>query len=359
MFKTYEKYIIKSFLYKFISLTFVFFALTIILGSLEEISFFKDLNVNFLYPYFLTLINAPITLFEIFPFIFLLTTQFFFYDLFKKDELNLLKTNGLKNTSILKVIFFLAILIGIFNIIIFYNFASNLKFYYSNIKNGFSNDNKYLAMVTQSGLWIKDEVDNKKLIINAELINDNIISKTIINEFDDNFDLIRIIQSEKIDIKNENWIIYDPVITKNNISDSVDDFITIKTHFNYEKISNIFSNVSTLNIFKLIDMKKDYERLGYSSDEVYIHLLKLSVTPLLCGILTLLSAIIMFRIKKNSSIIFYIAIGFLVSVIIYYLMFFFTSLGNNGKIPISVSVFFPISILSIFSILGIMNVNEK
>ena len=32
---------------------------------------------------------------------------------------------------------------------------------------------------------------------------------------------------------------------------------------------------------------------------------------------------------------------------------------NNGKIPISVSVFFPISILSIFSILGIMNVNEK
>ena len=58
-------------------------------------------------------------------------------------------------------------------------------------------------MVTQSGLWIKDEVDNKKLIINAELINDNIISKTIINEFDDNFDLIRIIQSEKIDIKNE------------------------------------------------------------------------------------------------------------------------------------------------------------
>ena len=187
MFKTYEKYIIKSFLYKFISLTFVFFALTIILGSLEEISFFKNLNVNFLYPYFLTLINAPITLFEIFPFIFLLTTQFFFYDLFKKDELNLLKTNGLKNTSILKVIFFLAILIGIFNIIIFYNFASNLKFYYSNIKNGFSNDNKYLAMVTQSGLWIKDEVDNKKLIINAELINDNIISKTIINEFDDIF----------------------------------------------------------------------------------------------------------------------------------------------------------------------------
>ena len=359
MFKTYEKYIIKSFLTKFLSITFVFLALIIVLGSLEEISFFKDINVNFLYPYFLTLINAPITLFEIFPFIFLLTTQFLFYDLFKKDELNLLKTNGLRNTSIIKVIFFLAILIGIFNIVIFYNFASNLKFYYSNIKNNFSSDNKYLAMVTKSGLWIKDEINDKKLIINSEFIKDNIISKTIINEFNENFDLIRIIQSEKIDIKSDNWIIYDPIITKDNISSSDNDFITLKTHFNYEKISNLFSNVSTLNIYKLVDLKKDYERLGYSSDEIYIHLLKLSVTPLMCGILSVLSAIIMFGLKRNSSIIFYISIGFLVSVIIYYLMFFFSSLGNNGKIPISVSVFFPISILSIFSILGIMNVNEK
>ena len=45
--------------------------------------------------------------------------------------------------------------------LIFYNISSNLKFYYSNIKNNFSNDNKYLAMVTKSGLWIKDEVDGK------------------------------------------------------------------------------------------------------------------------------------------------------------------------------------------------------
>ena len=29
--------------------------------------------------------------------------------------------------------------------------------------------------------------------------------------------LIRIIQSEKIDIKNNNWIIYDPIITKDNL----------------------------------------------------------------------------------------------------------------------------------------------
>ncbi len=359
MFKTYQRYIIQSFLSKFFLITSIFFALTIVLGSLEEISFFKDLEVNFFYPYFLTLLNAPITLFEIFPFIFLLTTQFLFYDLSKKNELSLFKTNGLRNISIIKIIFLLSIFIGIFNIVIFYYFASNLKFHYSNIKNNLSDDNKYLAMVTKSGLWIKDEINGNKLIIKSEFIKDNFLSKTYINEFDEDFNLIRIIQSEKVDIKNNDWIIYNPVITKENINNSQIEFLILKTHFNYEKISNLFSNISTLDIFKLFDLKKDYERLGYSSDEIMIHLLKLSTTPVMYGILAVISSIIMFGMKRNSSIIFYIAVGFLISVVIYYLMFFFTSLGNNGKIPILLSILFPISILSILTIMGLVNINEK
>jgi lipopolysaccharide export system permease protein len=208
MFKTHQKYIIQNFLSKISLLIIIFFSLILMLGSLEEISFVKNLNLNFLYPYYLTILNAPITLFEIFPFIFFLSTQFLFYDLFKRDELNLMKINGLNNLDLIKILSILAISIGIINIVFFYNFASNLKFYYSDIKNNLSSDNKYLAMVTKTGLWIKDEIENKKLIVKSNLVKDNTISKTIINEFDKNYELIRVIQSEKIDIKNNEWIIY-------------------------------------------------------------------------------------------------------------------------------------------------------
>ena len=71
MFKIYEKYLIKNFLRKFFLISLIFLSLIIILSILEEISFFKDLETSFLFPYFLTLLGAPITLFEIFPFIFL------------------------------------------------------------------------------------------------------------------------------------------------------------------------------------------------------------------------------------------------------------------------------------------------
>ena len=167
MFKIYEKYLIKNFLGKFFLISFVFLSLIIILGILEEISFFKNSGTSFLFPYFLTFLGAPITLFEIFPFIFLLSTQFLFYDLFKKDELILLKSNGLSNLKIIKILFISSMLMGILTVSLYYSLASKLKFYYTDIKNNFSNDNKYLAVVTDSGLWLKDEVNNNTLIVKA------------------------------------------------------------------------------------------------------------------------------------------------------------------------------------------------
>ena len=128
MFKIYQKYLITNFLFKFFYLSLIFFALTFILSILEEITFLKDLQVSIWYPYFLTILNTPITLFEIFPFIFLLSTQFLFYELFRKKELILLKVNGLDNLKIIKILFLLSIVIGIFNIFVYYNIASKLKF---------------------------------------------------------------------------------------------------------------------------------------------------------------------------------------------------------------------------------------
>ena len=359
MLKIYQKYLIKKFLGKFSKITLIFFSISIILGMLDEINFFKDMDISFYYPYFLTLLNVPITLFEIFPFIFLLTTQFLFFDIFKNDELSLLKTNGLTNLKIIKILFFLAILIGIINIVIYYNIASTLKFHYSNIKNNLSNDNKYLAVANNSGLWIKDEIENKKIIIKAEKIENQFLLEAVINEFDSKFNLIRTIKSKRIDINKFDWIVYNPSISIDNITKNDYEKINYLTSFNSQKINSLFSNVSTLSLNKLFDVKKDYEKLGYSSDEIKLQLLKLGTTPIFYGLITLFSAIVMFSFPKNMSLLFYAIIGILISVLIYYMNYMFISLGISGRIPISFSIFFPFFLISILSIIGLININEK
>lgn len=359
MLKIYQKYIIKNFLVKFIKVTLVFLSLIYIMGILEEIKFFKDNNTNFFLPYLLTLLNVPITLFETFPFILFISTQLFLFDFFRNDELDLLKKSGVDNIKVIKIIILLSVIIGIFNVFIYYNIASKLKFYYSDIKNNFSKDNKYLAMVTESGLWIKDEINEKKYIIKSNSIKDNFLFENIINEFNSDFELIRTIQADKIDITTNNWLIYNPTTMIDNISDKTKGNMELSSNFNSEKIKNLFSNIASFDLFKLYELKKDFKQFGYSTDEINIQLLKLYTTPILYGILSILSMVIVLNFTKNKPLLFHLICGVMLSVIIYYINFIFNSLGVNGKIPPYSSVLFPFFLISIISLIGLIKINEK
>jgi len=165
--KTYHSYIIKSFLIAILKISLILFSLVFILNVFEEISFFKE-DTNIFLPVLLTFLNIPSIIFDIFPFIFLISTQLFFLNLLEKDELNIFKNVGLNNLKIIKILALTSFIISILLIIIFYNISAKLKFNYLDLKNSFADDNKYLAVITENGLWIKDEVNGKKNIINAE-----------------------------------------------------------------------------------------------------------------------------------------------------------------------------------------------
>ena len=203
IFKVYQNYISKQFLFTFVKTVFVFFTLAFILNIFEEINFFKDLNVSIGLPIFLTFLNIPSILFEIFPFIFLITTQFFFIKLIEQNENISFKNFGLSNSKIIKLLAILSFLIGVIIVTIFYNLSSNLKHSYLNIKNAYAKDNKYLAVITENGIWIKDAKDGVTSIINAEDLKGNILNNVDIVQFDQDFNFIRNIYAEKINIENK------------------------------------------------------------------------------------------------------------------------------------------------------------
>ena len=237
--------------------------------------------------------------------------------------------------------------------------SSKLKFLYTDIKNNYTNDNKFLAVVNDTGLWLKDETSQSILIIKSNNINDNLLINVLINEFDLNFNLKRTLQSKKVDISNKEWKLYNPIITYKNISTKENQEIKFKTNFDNEKIKNLFSNFSTLDLFELFTLKKDYENLGYSSDEIKIHIFKIFLSPYFFALMTILSSILMINIRKNKSIYFNAILGIFTSVMIYYLNFVFISLGNTGRIPPSIAVFLPMVFITIFSAIGLVRINEK
>ena len=84
--KTYKKFLINLFNISFIKVFFTFFIIILITNILEQVEFFKDFNLSFFYLLFLSFLNTPSIIFEILPFIFLLSTQVFFISLIDKKE---------------------------------------------------------------------------------------------------------------------------------------------------------------------------------------------------------------------------------------------------------------------------------
>ena len=66
--------------------------------------------------------------------------------------------------------------------------SSKFKFIYSDIKNVYSDDGKYLKHLNDNGIWIKDEINNEIFIINGASKKDPFLEDVFISKF--NNDLI-------------------------------------------------------------------------------------------------------------------------------------------------------------------------
>ena len=356
--KTYIKYIILNFTQKIFIISFVFFLLVLLLNLFEEINFFKDKSENLYYPLLLNFLNAPTILNKVFPFIFLISTQFFFISLIEKNELMILKNFGIDNLRIISLIALVSFFVSLFLAIFFYNFSAQLKHIYLDIKNDFATDNKYLAVITENGIWIKDEINDNINIINASSIEGENLKKVIITEFDKNFNPLKYIYSNEVLIKDKTWNIKKGIIIENNIR-KIKENLQFQSNFNSEKINTLFSNLNSLTLWELYKLRKDYISVGYSINDINLHLQKIYSFPIYLTILTVFASVLMLNVTINKPKIFYLLMGIFVSVLIFYINHFSSLLGENNKLPVIMSVWLPHVIVSILTAIGMVRVNEK
>ena len=68
--KVYILFLIKNYLQSLIYISSIIFSFIFILNLLTEIEFFREMDVETYFPVYLSLLNSPSLLFEMFPFIF-------------------------------------------------------------------------------------------------------------------------------------------------------------------------------------------------------------------------------------------------------------------------------------------------
>ena len=173
-----------------------------------------------------------------------------------------LKNNGINYLKILSIVSILSLILGLIIILFYYTFSSTLKKQYYNFKNNFSEGNEYLAVVNDNGLWLKEDVDLESNIIHAEGFNKNKIENITITKIINNSYDIKTIIAKEADIKKKIWKLYDvKLISENGLNQRI-DHLNYQSNFSGEIISNLFSNLNSLNIYELHNLKKNYSKMN-------------------------------------------------------------------------------------------------
>ena len=358
--KIYLRHIYNVYLKRFFYITCVFASLIFIMNILEEIKFFSNHEtIGIAYPILLTFLNLPSILFEVLPFIILITTLFFFIKFQDSSEILIFKNNGINNLKIISLLSILTFLIGLIIIMFVHLISSNMKLSYLEFKNKYTLDKKYLAVINENGLWIKDKLDDQIMIMHAENIQNDLLKNIVITVYDPNFEnQINIIAKETI-IRNKIWEIKNAIVVDNLGKKENIPILKFETNFDYLKINSLFSNLESLNILQLLKQRKDFKSVGLSVLDIEIYLNKILSVPISLVIFSLLSSIVMLKFKINKSKSLTLIIGILMSVIIYYIYYFFSLLGANNQIPPVVAVWMPNLVLFLSCMIGIVNINER
>ncbi len=352
-------YLFKNYLKSFFKVFLFFYSFGLILNLFEEIEFFKNVEVSFYLPLFLTIIFVPSMLINLLPFIIFVSSLKFLVDLRNNRDLLSMKIFGYSNFKIFIILSLTSFLIGWMALFLVNPLTSTMSKYYEKTKSIYSKDIDHLVSFNNNGLWIKENLDQGYRIITANKYNNENLNNVIIFNLDENFILREKIYSEKANIKENNWILKNVSIFKDNETLEKMETASITSIYTYDKIISLFKNFETLSFIDLLLNFKNLINQGYNKIFLEQSLHSMLSMPFFLFIMSALACIMALGTLKRSNNVKFILIGIITCVIIYYLKDLSIALGQTNRISLKLSNWIPIISIGIFSLIGVLQINEK
>lgn len=361
-------YLIKEFLASLFIVYLVFFSLTMLISFVEELTFFKEKNLdNLIWTIsYLSIVKTPNIIIEMSIFIFLFAGILFFVKIQKNNEMNVLLLSGISKSFPILTLAFISFFWGIFLIIFLSPISSGaMKFYEQSKRFYSSNDN--LIFISDNGLWFMENINNNFNIIRADKISSNNFSRlnnvTIYN-MDNNFNFIKRMDSKVVVIKKKNWILEKTKILYNldnsNLSEKKEyNTIDYLSSININDLKDYFSNSSTVSFWDILNNIKNLNERGYSADELKVKYHKYLSLPIYLFCIIFLSTTFTILIDKKYNTLIYLFFGLIVGFFLYFLNDLSITLGLANKIPLTISIWAPVMVLLFFSVINILKINEN
>lgn len=355
-------YIIKNFLKTVLMWISIFYCFGVILNLFEEIEFFKNIEVSFITPLILTSIFIPSMIIQLLPFIIFISSMWFMIKIRNNRDLLAMKVFGYSNLKIFLILAMTSFMLGWLTLLVANPVTSSMTKYYEKTKSNYARDIDHLVTFNNNGLWIKENLSDGRRIITADRPEQtNLIDVTIFH-LDENYNLIEKIFSKEVNIKNNDWVLYDVEIfrEKDGVFDrNYFDKYEINSIYNFEKITSLFKNFDTMSFLDLLVNYKSLINDGYDKRFLNQNLHTLLSLPFFLLMMTAIASIMTMNTLKKSDNLKFIIIGLTTSVLVFYFKDLSLALGQTDRIPLILAVWAPVIALSLFSFIGVLQINEK
>ena len=356
-----NRYLINQFLKSFMQVILVFIALGLIMNVFEEINFFRKFDVNLGIPLGLSFMVIPSMLVSILPFIIFLSSMLVFIKLKNNRDLISIKILGYSNMKFMYLFAVTAFVLGTFTLLAINPLTSVIVKSYVDIKGKYDIYKNHLASITANGIWIKERIGDSTQIIQARGLSFDKLDKISIYKFDENKVLFERINAKTSNISSTKWIAKNVTRYRFGDEDTQENFETLVINSNYdkEKLNSIYSNLDTISFYKLIRNKDELIQKGYNSSlleekkHFYLSL------PFFLVFMVFLAGIFTLNDNEKKQNTYYILLSIVTCVVIFYLKNFSTALGTTERIPLLISVWAPVIILSIFCSAGLLQIHDK
>ena len=355
-------YLIRNYLKTILVSILIIYSFGLILNLFEEIEFFKKSNANIFKPLILSSIFVPSLIIKLLPFIIFFSSMWFITKIKNNKDLLILKVHGYSNFKIFVILATTSFLLGWIILALVNPITSSMVIYYEKTKSQYARDIEHLISFNKNGLWIKENINQKERIITAEKPENFNLLKVTIFEFDNNQKLKTKIFSDSANIKSKKWVLKETTVSKLDdgtfVSKKFDEYF-INSNYDYDKINTLFNNADTLSFIDLTLNKYEMIKAGYNENFLQENLHSMLSLPFFLFLMTALATVLaMISLRRYDGFKFFI-IGFIISILIYYFKDFSLALGKTDRIPIVLAIWSPILALSFFTLIGVLQINEK
>ena len=272
------------------------------------------------------------------------------------------KVYGYSNIKIFLILAFTSFILGWLILVVANPITSSMVKYYEKTKSQYARDIDHLVTFNNNGLWIKENLKDGDRVITASKTEKFRLIDVTIFHFDNKYNLYEKIFVKEVDIETNDWKLKNVIIfeLENGVFKKTRaEALNIESIYNYEKITSLFNNSDTMSFIELII---DYKKLlnnGYNERFLNQSLHTMLALPFFLFLMTAIASILTMNTLKKSDNLKYIVLGLVICVLVYYFKDLSIALGQTDRIPLALSIWAPIIALSLFTFIGVLQINEK